>query len=174
MSRIEAMFFNSHRIKAFYNPLSRHNSTSLTMDLSLLCLLIIVLIHMISCFMIPLAFSLSHHAIGTNISTSVLWNANFSLTLSRPAWLKELWKIPLLYLWRQNRLLSFILLSYLITRTNDKTSIHVYLFWNKEECDLQLHHSFPWVRYWKIWISLDQLYSSVLLSLSSLFWFYAP
>lgn len=71
--RIEAMFFNSHWIKAFYNPLSRHNSTSLTMDLSLLCLLIIVLIHMISCFMIPLAFSLSHCAVGTNISTSVLW-----------------------------------------------------------------------------------------------------
>ena len=49
-------------IKAFYNPLSRHNSTSLTMDLCLLCLLIIVLIHMISCFMIPLAFFLSRRA----------------------------------------------------------------------------------------------------------------
>lgn len=52
-------------IKAFYNPLSRHNSTSLTMDLRLLCLLIIVLIHMISCFMIPLAFFLSRRAAAT-------------------------------------------------------------------------------------------------------------
>lgn len=52
-------------IKAFYNPLSRHNSTSLTMDLCLLCLLIIVLIHMISCFMIPLAFFLSRRAAAT-------------------------------------------------------------------------------------------------------------
>lgn len=52
-------------IKAFYNPLSRHNSTSLTMDLCLLCLLIIVLIHMISCFMIPLALFLSRHTAAT-------------------------------------------------------------------------------------------------------------
>lgn len=71
------MFFNSHWIKAFYNPLSRHNSTSVTMDLSLLCLLIIVLIHMISCFMIPLAFFGSHRAIASEILTSVLWNNNF-------------------------------------------------------------------------------------------------
>lgn len=73
--RIDAMFFNSHWIKAFYNPLSRHNSTSLTMDLSLLCLLIIVPIHMISRFMIPLAFAPSHHATHTNISTfaAVKW-----------------------------------------------------------------------------------------------------
>lgn len=87
-ARIEAMFFNSHWIKAFYNPLSRHNSTSLTMDLSLLCLLIIVLIHMISCFMIPLAFSLSRHAMGTNISTSALWNYNFlsSVPLGSTGW----------------------------------------------------------------------------------------
>lgn len=52
-------------IKAFYNPLSRHNSTSLTMDLCLLCLLIIVLILVISCFMIPLAFFLSRRASAT-------------------------------------------------------------------------------------------------------------
>lgn len=53
------VFVRYHRsslwIKAFSNPLSRHNSTSLTMDLRLLCLLIIVLIHMISRLMIPLA-----------------------------------------------------------------------------------------------------------------------
>lgn len=47
-------FSNSHWMEAFYNPLSRHNSSSLTMDLSLHCRLNIVLIHIVSCFMIPL------------------------------------------------------------------------------------------------------------------------
>lgn len=47
------------------------------MDLSLLCLFIIVPIHMISRFMIPLAFSFSQHAIGTDVSTSALRNYNF-------------------------------------------------------------------------------------------------
>ena len=60
------------------------------MDLSLHCLLIIVLIYMLSCFMILLAFLLGNLIVVTKTSTSVLWNYNFYSVNCVPSIWKEI------------------------------------------------------------------------------------